>query len=114
MSANTTHHLVADMERLRQHLNVGRWLLFGGSWGATLMLAYAEAFPGRVSEMVVAGVTTSRRYEIDWLAASAVSSPSSGSVSGKAFRGRPRRRPARRLCPAHVRPGPRRPSQGRP
>ncbi|MEV4114635.1 prolyl aminopeptidase [Nonomuraea sp. NPDC049695] len=67
LSSNTTHHLVADMERLREHLGVNRWLLYGGSWGSTLMLAYAEAFPERVSEMVFAGVTTTRRYEIDWL-----------------------------------------------
>ncbi|MEV0228259.1 prolyl aminopeptidase [Nonomuraea sp. NPDC050786] len=67
LSTNTTHHLVADMERLREHLGVDRWLLYGGSWGSTLMLAYAEAFPERVSEMVFTGVTMTRRYEIDWL-----------------------------------------------
>lgn len=42
MSVNTTHHLIADMERLREHLGIGRWLLYGGSWGSTLILAYAE------------------------------------------------------------------------
>ncbi|MEU8250633.1 prolyl aminopeptidase [Nonomuraea sp. NPDC048916] len=67
LTTNTTHHLVADMERLREHLGVDRWLLYGGSWGSTLMLAYAEAHPGRVSEMVVCGVTMTRRSEIDWL-----------------------------------------------
>ncbi|WP_329083198.1 MULTISPECIES: prolyl aminopeptidase [unclassified Streptosporangium] len=67
LTANTTHHLVADMERLREHLGVDRWLLHGGSWGSTLMLAYAEAHPERVSEMVFTGVTMTRRYEIDWL-----------------------------------------------
>ncbi|GLX00006.1 prolyl aminopeptidase [Microtetraspora sp. NBRC 16547] len=67
LSANTTHHLVADMERLREHLHVDRWLLYGGSWGSTLMLAYAEAHPERVSEMVITGVTMTRRSEIDWL-----------------------------------------------
>ncbi|GII05430.1 prolyl aminopeptidase [Planobispora takensis] len=67
LSANTTHHLVADMERLREHLGVERWLLYGGSWGSTLMLAYAEAHPERVSEMVVCGVTMTRRSEIEWL-----------------------------------------------
>jgi proline iminopeptidase len=67
LTANTTHHLVADMERLREHLGVDRWLLYGGSWGSTLMLAYAEAHPARVSEMVLCGVTTTRRREIDWL-----------------------------------------------
>ena len=45
LTANTTQHLIADMERLREHLGVERWLLYGGSWGSTLMLAYAEAHP---------------------------------------------------------------------
>lgn len=67
MTVNTTHHLVADMELLREHLHVTRWLLFGGSWGATLSLAYAEAHPERVSEIVLIGVTTGRHSEIDWL-----------------------------------------------
>ncbi|GAA2386361.1 prolyl aminopeptidase [Streptomyces glaucosporus] len=64
---NTTWHLVADMERLREHLGVERWLLYGGSWGSTLILAYAERHPERVSEIVLSGVTTTRRSEIDWL-----------------------------------------------
>jgi proline iminopeptidase len=67
MSHNTTEHLVADMERLREYLGIDRWLLTGGSWGSTLMLAYAERYPHRVSEMVICGVTTTRRSEIDWL-----------------------------------------------
>lgn len=67
MSRNTTPHLLADMERLRERLGVERWLLFGGSWGSTLALAYAERHPHRVSEIVLAGVTTTRRSEIDWL-----------------------------------------------
>ncbi|APU15637.1 MULTISPECIES: prolyl aminopeptidase [Actinoalloteichus] len=67
MSVNTTDHLVADMERLREHLGIDRWLLFGGSWGSTLILAYAERHPSRVSEIVITGVTTTRRSEIDWL-----------------------------------------------
>jgi proline iminopeptidase len=67
MSVNTTHHLVADMERLRRHLGIGRWLLFGGSWGSTLILAYAERHPERVTEIVLPSVTTTRRCEIDWL-----------------------------------------------
>jgi proline iminopeptidase len=67
MSANTTHHLIADMERLREHLGIETWLLYGGSWGSTLILAYAERHPDRVSEIVVLGVTTTRRSEIDWL-----------------------------------------------
>jgi proline iminopeptidase len=67
MSVNTTEHLLADMERLREHLGIERWLLFGGSWGSTLILAYAERHPDRVSEIVIPSVTTCRRSEIDWL-----------------------------------------------
>ncbi|GLZ43405.1 prolyl aminopeptidase [Actinokineospora sp. NBRC 105648] len=67
MSVNTTQHLLADMELLREHLGVSRWLLFGGSWGSTLILAYAQQFAAHVSEVVIAGVTTSRRSELDWL-----------------------------------------------
>lgn len=67
MSANTTEHLLADMERLREHLSIDRWLLFGGSWGSTLILAYAERHPHRVTEIVIPSVTTTRRSEIDWL-----------------------------------------------
>jgi proline iminopeptidase len=67
MSTNTTHHLVSDMERVREHLGIRRWLMYGGSWGSTLILAYAERHPERVSEIVIPGVTTTRRSEIDWL-----------------------------------------------
>lgn len=67
MSVNTTAHLLADMERLRESLGIERWLLYGGSWGSTLILAYAERHPERVSEIVIANVTTCRRSEIDWL-----------------------------------------------
>jgi proline iminopeptidase len=67
MSVNTTHHLIADMERLREHLGIERWLLLGGSWGSTLILAYAERYPERVSEIVLLGVTTTRPSETDWL-----------------------------------------------
>ena len=67
LSANTTHHLIADMERLRQHLGIERWLVFGGSWGSTLGLAYAEQHPQRVSEIILFGVATTRPSEIDWL-----------------------------------------------
>lgn len=64
---NTTHHLLSDMERLREHLGIDRWLLYGGSWGSTLILAYAERYPHRASGMVIPGVTMSRQREIDWL-----------------------------------------------
>lgn len=66
LDANTTWHLVADLERLRAMLGAERWLLFGGSWGATLALAYAETHPERVSAMVLRGVFTGRRSELDW------------------------------------------------
>jgi proline iminopeptidase len=67
LSTNTTGHLVGDIERLRGHLGIDRWLVLGGSWGSTLALAYAESHPDRVTEMVLWGVTTGRRSETDWL-----------------------------------------------
>jgi proline iminopeptidase len=67
LTSNTTPHLVADMELLRHRLDVDAWLLLGGSWGSTLALAYAEAHPDRVTEIVLWGVTTGRRVEADWL-----------------------------------------------
>jgi proline iminopeptidase len=67
LGANTTWRLLADIERLREHLGVERWLVLGGSWGCALALAYAEAHPERVSELVLFGITTGRREEFDWL-----------------------------------------------
>jgi proline iminopeptidase len=67
LSANTTQNLVADIELLREHLGIERWLVWGGSWGSTLALAYAEAHPDRVTEMILWGITTGRRSEADWL-----------------------------------------------
>jgi proline iminopeptidase len=67
MSRNTTEHLIGDMERLREHLGVERWLLHGRSWGVALSLAYGERFPQRVSGMLLVAVTTSQRWELDWL-----------------------------------------------
>jgi proline iminopeptidase len=67
LSANTTDRLLADIEQLRAHLGVDRWLVAGGSWGSLLALAYAERHPARVSELVVWGVATGRRSEDDWL-----------------------------------------------
>ncbi|MFB9907215.1 prolyl aminopeptidase [Allokutzneria oryzae] len=67
MSVNTTEHLIQDMEKLREHLGVERWLLYGGSWGTTLALAYAQRFPERVSEIVVISLSTTRRHELEWL-----------------------------------------------
>ena len=64
---NTTWHLVADIERLRKHLGIERWLVFGGSWGSTLALAYSEAHPERVTEIVLRGIFLLRYAEIRWL-----------------------------------------------
>ncbi|WP_216895033.1 prolyl aminopeptidase [Nocardia alni] len=66
LETNTTWHLVADIERLRTHLDVDRWQVFGGSWGSTLALAYAQTHPERVTELVLRGVFLLRRKEIDW------------------------------------------------
>jgi proline iminopeptidase len=63
---NTTWHLVADMEAIRTHLGIGRWQLFGGSWGSCLSLAYAETHPQRVSELILRGIFTLRRSELQW------------------------------------------------
>jgi proline iminopeptidase len=63
---NTTWHLVADMEQLRRHLGIERWLVFGGSWGSTLALAYAQTHPKHVSELVLRGIFMLRKAEIDW------------------------------------------------
>ena len=63
---NTTWHLVADMEQLRTHLGIERWLVFGGSWGSTLALAYAQTHPKRVTEIVLRGIFMLRKWEIDW------------------------------------------------
>ncbi|MEH1099864.1 prolyl aminopeptidase [Micromonospora sp. CPCC 205561] len=67
LSTNTTEHLIADIERLRAHLGVDRWLVLGASWGACLALAYAQRHPQRVSEVVLFSVTAGTRREIGWL-----------------------------------------------
>ncbi|MDH7800185.1 MULTISPECIES: prolyl aminopeptidase [unclassified Rhizobium] len=64
---NTTHHLIDDIEAIRVALAVDDWLVFGTSWGSTLALTYAQRHPQRVRAMVLAGVTTTRQKEIDWL-----------------------------------------------
>ncbi len=63
---NTTWHLVEDIEKLREHLEIERWLVFGGSWGSTLALAYAETHPSRVTELVLRGIFLLRKEEIRW------------------------------------------------
>lgn len=63
---NTTWHLVADMEKLRQGLGIDQWQVCGGSWGSTLALAYSETHPERVSELILRGIFTLRKKELDW------------------------------------------------
>jgi len=66
LSDNTTWHLVADMELLRERLSIEQWLVFGGSWGSTLSLAYAQRHPNAVSELVLRGIFLLRKKELDW------------------------------------------------
>ncbi len=67
LSTNTTDHLIADIEQLRVHLGVDRWMVLGGSWGVTLALVYAERHPDRVLAMVLAAVTSGRLRETQWI-----------------------------------------------
>lgn len=67
LTDNSTDDLIADMERLRQHLQIDRWMLFGGSWGATLALRYASEYPQRVSAMVLRGIFLCRQQDLAWL-----------------------------------------------
>jgi proline iminopeptidase len=64
--ANTTQNLIADIEAIRAHFNIERWLVAGGSWGSTLALAYAEAFPARVSSLVLRAIFLGSRREVEW------------------------------------------------
>jgi proline iminopeptidase len=64
---NTTDNLVEDMEKIRKHLGIDKWIVSGGSWGATLALAYSEKYPERVTAILVRGVFTFRKFEIDWV-----------------------------------------------
>ncbi|HEX3097849.1 MAG TPA: prolyl aminopeptidase [Usitatibacter sp.] len=66
LEANTTPNLVEDLERLRRHLGIERWMVFGGSWGSTLAIAYAEHHPERCLGLVLRGIFLCRRSEIDW------------------------------------------------
>ena len=66
LTENTTWDLVADIERVREHLGVERWQVFGGSWGSTLALAYAQAHPDKVTELVLRGIFMLRRWELEW------------------------------------------------
>ncbi len=67
LSANTTAHLIADIEQLRAHIAIDRWLVWGGSWGSSLALAYAEAHPNRVTEMILASVVSTSHAEVEWV-----------------------------------------------
>lgn len=67
LATNTTPHLIADLELLREHLDIQRWLVFGGSFGSVLGLAYAQRHPERVSELVLYAVATGRQVEVDLL-----------------------------------------------
>jgi proline iminopeptidase len=67
LEANTTWHLVADIERLRELAGIEQWVVFGGSWGSTLALAYAQAHPQRATGLILRGVFTFEQYEVDWL-----------------------------------------------
>ncbi len=66
LEANTTWHLVADIERLRELAGVEKWLVFGGSWGSTLALAYAQKHPARISALILRGIYTMTQPELDW------------------------------------------------
>jgi len=67
LTFNTTQHLIADMEQLRRHLGIDKWVMFGGSWGVTLGLAYAEQHPERVAAAIFASVTMTRPADVHWL-----------------------------------------------
>ena len=68
LEANTTQHLIEDIEKLRtQVAKVEKWMVFGGSWGSTLSLAYAQAYPERATELVLRGIFLFDQYEVDWL-----------------------------------------------
>ncbi len=67
LTNNTTAHLISDIEQLRAYLRIERWMIFGGSWGSTLSLAYAVNYPERVNGIILFGVTTGRHNEVDWL-----------------------------------------------
>ena len=100
LPANTTDGLVADIELVREHLGIDRWLVTGGSWGSTLALAYALAHPDRVSGIALAAVTTTGRDEVDWI------TETMGRVFPEAWEALERasgRRPGERVVEAYAR-----------
>jgi proline iminopeptidase len=85
---NSTQALVADIERLREARGIERWAVFGGSWGSTLALAYAQAHPDRCLGLIIRGIFLGADSEVDWfMHASATSRPSPGRPSPTLFRG---------------------------
>mgnify|MGYP003856069859 FL=1 len=66
LSENSTQHLISDIEKIRQHLDVKSWVLFGGSWGSTLSLLYSQAFPDRVLELILRGIFLCRKKDLHW------------------------------------------------
>jgi proline iminopeptidase len=105
LSANTTAHLIADIELLRALQGVGKWTVLGVSWGCTLALAYAQAYPAHVDALVLALVTTTSRREVRWgdRGCRAYLSPGVGSVCSGRARGDARSAVGGRLCGAPVR-----------
>lgn len=67
LEGNTTQNLVSDMEEIRQKLNIDKWILFGGSWGSTLSLVYAQTHPDRVLAMILRGIFLNRNHDVQWL-----------------------------------------------
>ena len=100
LSANTTGELVADIERSRTHLGLDWWLVWGGSWGTTLGLAYAEAQPSSVTEIVLASVVTTSAAEVEWVTrAMGRVFPERSRVRRRAAAGPPSRQPRAGLQP---------------
>src|SRR5690349_18086832 len=93
---NTTWDLVADMERVREKLGIAKWLVFGGSWGSTLALAYAAKHPERVAGLVLRGIFLLRKAEIDWFYQSGA-----GNIFPDAFERYARDRKSTRLNSSH-------------
>ena len=67
LDENTTDHLISDIEKVREHLEIDKWILFGGSWGSTLSLLYAQAYPERVSALILRGIFLCRQGDLDWV-----------------------------------------------
>jgi proline iminopeptidase len=100
LSENTTAALIEDIEAVREHLGIQRWLVTGVSWGSTLTLAYAQAHPERVTEIVLVAVTTTSREEVDWITEGV------GRVFPEAwerFEAASKRRPGERVVEAYAR-----------